>query len=684
MMMCQLSRSYISRALTTSRNFFAPFSCQQSVRTVKRLGLRNHFAGSSDIEDSDRCSIKIAELEEKIRNLEKEINETVEMAKGKDNDFLRNKETSLRSAAECSRNEKQRLQIQQENLAARRQEMIEELKGKGLVGTPVRRESEEGNDQIEDGELHFVNRENAVGQLQDIHRKNYSRALLLNGREWVIPICDNVFGMGKTRLAQKYIKRSQANTLSCVGASSKVKETRINARFRDALNRALTVHITFAEAELQYQDTFEMTLMRKLRDKLIELFEVAPVCLYKSYTTTQIFLSALIVEAGPLFIALDEIGAAFTVEGKNDIDRRELFLRFCAKVLGSWLLVPGLFFLVLGRGSFLSYVGNRPDNVNIISVSPFSFKRLSLQLLRTEAIVEILKKTHVGESTLYNYYKLSPEKAEEVAKFLFQQTTGNPRHLLDAFERCETYEQLMKYDESFVIQDYEKFCEYVSKYLRPVQSLLSAAESKSIVDLREEVTSKGRSITLEIIANNVLIAWEGRLEAAQLVASPTIINFMATSYYPFKQYLGLITKLLDGPLNFPEAFEIMLMKRFQEMFASPSCPKDILPSFFDSPEFGQIPDFVCCSLVRRMGKVISTGSGMKLEGLTINMDFWPLLIGQMDSFKSLCLKPLPLSASSDIFFVGDVYCGSILRRCTVGVAAKNYGKKKNRSRTICH
>ena len=421
-----------------------------------------------------------------------------------------------------------------------------------------------------------------------------------------------------------------------------------------------------------------MTLMRKLRDELIQLFEVAPVCLYKSYTKTQIFLSAFIGEAGPLFIALDEIGAAFTVQGKNDIDRRELFLRFCAKVLGSWLLVPGLFFLVLGRGSFLSYVGNHPDDVNITSGSPFSFQRLSLQLLRTEAIVEILKKTYVGETTLYNYYKLSPETATKVAVLLFQQTTGNPRHLVDAFERCETYEELMKYDESFVIKDYERFCVYVSKYQRIVQSLLSAAESKSMVDLTEEITSKGRSITLEIIANNVLIAWEGRLEAAQLVASPTIIDFMATIYYPFKQYLELITKFIDGPLNFPEAFEIMLMKRFQEMFASPSCPKDILPSFFDSPKFGQIPDLVCCSLVRRMGKVISSGSGMKLEGLTINMGFWPVLIEQMDSFESLCLKPLPLSASSDIIFVGDIFCGSVSRRCTVGVAAKtrNYQARK--------
>jgi hypothetical protein len=228
-----------------------------------------------------------------------------------------------------------------------------------------------------------------------------------------------------------------------------------------------------------------------------------------------------------------------------------------------------------------------------------------------------MKNTFVGETTLFNYYQLSPESAEMVAKLLYAQTTGNPRHLLEAFLPCKTYNELMEYNGSFVIEDYSAFSTYVSNYEDVVDYLLFMAESKSVVDLMQEMTFQERSTPFEIIANNVLIAWEGKLEAAKLVASPTIIDFMATYYLSLREYLKLFNRLLDGPFDFSEAFEIMLTKRLQEMFAGPSRPKDVLPSFFDSHKFGRCGDLVFCDTVRRMGKVTSVGLGTRLLSQTL-------------------------------------------------------------------
>jgi hypothetical protein len=52
----------------------------------------------------------------------------------------------------------------------------------------------------------------------------------------------------------------------------------------------------------------------------------------------------------------------------------------------------------------------------------------------------------MGETTLFDYYQLSPENAEMVANRLHAQTTGNPRQLLEAFVQCKTYKQLMEYE----------------------------------------------------------------------------------------------------------------------------------------------------------------------------------------------------------------------------------------------
>ena len=58
---------------------------------------------------------------------------------------------------------------------------------------------------LEREKMFFVNRAHAVEQLQRIHQSKYYRALSGSGSEWIIPIADNVIGLGKSEFIQHYI-----------------------------------------------------------------------------------------------------------------------------------------------------------------------------------------------------------------------------------------------------------------------------------------------------------------------------------------------------------------------------------------------------------------------------------------------------------------------------------------------
>mmetsp|Transcript_26950 Transcript_26950/g.55944 ORF Transcript_26950/g.55944 Transcript_26950/m.55944 type:complete len:127 (+) Transcript_26950:912-1292(+) len=121
------------------------------------------------------------------------------------------------------------------------------------------------------------------------------------------------------------------------------------------------------------EDTFEKVLVKKLQTTMIPLFNVSPRCLFLSFQESGTLLSELISDAGPLFIALDEIGAAFSVPGLNDVERTDLFLKFCSRVLSKWLWIPNLYFLLAGRGSFLNYLGSRSGLVEDFFLADINF-----------------------------------------------------------------------------------------------------------------------------------------------------------------------------------------------------------------------------------------------------------------------------------------------------------------------
>jgi hypothetical protein len=224
------------------------------------------------------------------------------------------------------------------------------------------------NASIQEDKMHFVNRDNAIAQLQEVHRCNNNRQKFRAGCNWLIPLCDNLFGMGKSEFARQYINRCRSAAF--------MPNSLVN--FKESLCRAHTVTICFSKGELADPAVFEERSLVMLQSTLIPFFEVAPRCLYKHYPRTRSFLAELTQEAGPVFIAVDEIGRAFDGDSKDDVAQRELFLKFCASVIQSWLEVPNVFLLLLGRASFLNYVGARPDGFSPQTASPCDFVRLAI------------------------------------------------------------------------------------------------------------------------------------------------------------------------------------------------------------------------------------------------------------------------------------------------------------------
>jgi hypothetical protein len=134
----------------------------------------------------------------------------------------------------------------------------------------------------------------------------------------------------------------------------------------------------------------------------------------------------------------------------------------------------------------------------------------------------------------------------------------------------------------------------------------------------------------------------------------------------------MIRKSLQLSLHFAYIFEVMLMKRFQDLCQDAKCPATVLPEFFATEVFRSLRDFRVSGTVDLMPRIRHVWEGRTLQDANVGRGNWRFLLEDMDKNYSLCLKPPPLSASSDVLF-----CGYVLRckqRFTVRFAAKNFLK----------
>ncbi|KAJ3230174.1 hypothetical protein HDU78_008577 [Chytriomyces hyalinus] len=337
---------------------------------------------------------------------------------------------------------------------------------------------------LSEGSLYFVNRTDAVKQLQNIHRLKFRRAVFKAGTDWVIPIADNVVGLGKSDFGWHYIRKSREMW----------PNTATRGRFEQTLCDCHTVHIQFDEGAL-LQNSFDAVMIESLCNALEGMFVVPPAIISDPPKTARKFLKDLTKVAGPVFIVLDEIGNAFTrpEDPLDDFQKRDQFLSFCQSILGMWLPMENVFFVVLGRASFLNYVGLRPTNANLTH-SPYVFERLNIHLLQPPSIRTIMDNTLIssaGTDTITTRLGLTQQNSKAVAEHLFRQTNGHPRTLIYAFKSCHSVDDILQYHQPQMMLNWKEFYERLVINKPTVMSLLKKIESGTAVDLTKTTIDAG-------------------------------------------------------------------------------------------------------------------------------------------------------------------------------------------------
>eukprot|EP00291_Cryptomonas_curvata_P030212 CAMPEP_0172212852 /NCGR_PEP_ID=MMETSP1050-20130122/37265_1 /TAXON_ID=233186 /ORGANISM="Cryptomonas curvata, Strain CCAP979/52" /LENGTH=804 /DNA_ID=CAMNT_0012893615 /DNA_START=55 /DNA_END=2471 /DNA_ORIENTATION=- len=521
---------------------------------------------------------------------------------------------------------------------------------------------------IDTDRMYFVNREDSVGKLVSIHQTNYNRARG-GGDQYIIPL-DHVLGLGKTEFSLQYIS-------SCLKLWDRATKT----NFQEALCNCHTIRVTLPyQCLITAAASMEAVILKRLTQALQDCFRVAPQCLADEYVSSYDLLRATTSVVGPLFIVLDEIGNAFTSENHEILEERAKFFEFCRRVLETWLNLDTVFFLLIGCGSFFSHVGRRPENLSSKTVSPsnFKFERLPLRLLKPGAIRQILLHTRyiqTEEITLVEHFGLTEEsKMSEVVNRLFVETNGHPRQLLTVLKNSETYEDLLSCIVPHEIEAWDEFCNGVLHYKSIVLSLLACMKEGEQKDMSEVVTVQGKTITLDEIAASAYIAWDGKINQATLYTQPSVLSFLTSYVAPFEIFIQALQACPEQiPLDYADAFELMLMKRFQQMFSKECSPSDVCDHFFNTVQFGRCERVSLPEKYFRMAKKTTRGcKTATLGSKSADPSCWPRLMQEIDSYDSICLKPAPQSSSPDVLFSTRAWKGATEIRLNIFIAAKNY------------
>ncbi|GMF36980.1 unnamed protein product [Phytophthora lilii] len=432
----------------------------------------------------------------------------------------------------------------------------------------------------------------------------------------------------------------------------------------------------------------------KIVEAIYDQFERAPEILapksIENFADLANLLRALTSEVGPLFIMFDEIGCAFSHATLNDYERREQFVFFCEQVLFPLFMNPNLFFLIAGRATFLNYVGSRPTKVELSS-SPVKFQRIGLNLLRPYAIKEIIKKTVwlTGQTvTIKEHYGMDDAEVQILARHLFKMTYGHPRSLVAALKKYDTYEILMtEYTTPDIPGDsvnWQDFAVRVRYYENPLKEMMDSAVELTLFDIRSEWRDKGlKTITYDLIANMLGIAWEGTIDEATLYMPPYVQLVILASIYPFKDLMDKVAPSIGRiAVEYAEMFELLCLARFQEVFCAEACPSDVLSAFFTTHhKFGRRADVRFAKSTSWMPKIINNGnqSNPSLSTVTAHPRKWSKILDEIDEIVAdqgaLSLKPLPQSASSDILLMSLLEGGTKL---TVGLAVRNDASSKTK------
>jgi hypothetical protein len=121
-------------------------------------------------------------------------------------------------------------------------------------------------------------------------------------------------------------------------------------------------------------------------------------------------------------------------------------------------------------------------------------------------------------------------------------------------------------------------------------------------------------------------------------------------------------------VNYPNALEWLFLKRFQELFAHPQRPRDIHPSFFDTPVFGSCDGVSFSDITQIVPKISENGDrAPNLDSPTAQPSKWNKLLSLIDPLGRICLKPRDKSSSSEAYLITDAKFMGGRYKLTVGL-----------------
>lgn len=535
---------------------------------------------------------------------------------------------------------------------------------------------------LREGRMFFVNRDQAVRQLQDWHQLNYARAACLDGGlAWIIPLADHIVGLGKTSFAAHYVHKCQEQWHDIAQRTPVQK----------AICESHTIIVRLSPGQLARSGVdWNTVITARLKETIGNLSEITPETLMaKDYASPIQLLNDVVSFNGSVFLVLDEIGQAFEEPGLHDFERRNLFLRFCDDILDPWLNNSKIFFLLTGRASFLSYVGRRPAVVPG-ATSKHEYRRLSLHLLRPRVIAQILKNTYVSRGmpvSLQSYFNIAENveagddrpSLDTTARHLFEQTNGHPRTLCEALLSCLESKNIMTYTQEPIQIRWDDWYLHYCQYKTHLDALFEAMQDERIRDLTLTVVDKGKKqISLENIASNACLAAEGDFSSSKLFAPKLIWDFWTLCRYNFRGYMQALAKIEPGddiPIQYADCWESMLIRRFQEMFRDETTPARSSPAFLATPKFGRCEFRLFSEAARLFPKITSQEQRTKpatLDDETAVPEAWKILLAQVDAYDFMCFRPRPMSASPDAFAVAKAKLDGGVVRLSVMIAAKNF------------
>ena len=423
------------------------------------------------------------------------------------------------------------------------------------------------------GELYFVNREESTIGLIKFHFSTYYTRDSAGTGGLEYPLMDALFGMGKSCFSKKYLgmvarlyhKYPDSNVLyeKIYGGTNFQSRQKFES-FLNELKMARTLYVSLPRGCLRAKSSdASIAIISCLHEALVQQWGV-------TLEKKSVFLRSFIGQIPkPVFIVLDEVGAAFDLA--NDTRHlKDEFIDFLQKVCNEFARQHGVYYLLSGRAPFLMHVGLRPDH-NTFQTSPGTIVRIRLNSIRKDYIGEILQRTYSKNGCTYREHIETAFPAiplQNMIDQIYRLTGGHPRSLFRYLDEGKFLDELPDADLHLLLDDVRRALIHFPCAIRSLYN----DRNKRDIDLTVTIDLPDNTKVSRAFLASFLHAGIGvDIKSCHLTIMPPIQEYLDFYFQPFMDYLLQIERHVGRDTNNKSRmFEELLLRWFHSVFADPS------------------------------------------------------------------------------------------------------------------